>query len=92
MTDTEVLLAAADLIERNGLHKGEEWPGADRGEEWHPGDPCCVLGAIALVDWRFPGSCSSEKAKSSRRRWREHVERRQHPGAGSRDPESSSDV
>lgn len=49
MTDTEVLLAAADLIERNGLHKGELWPGALKGLPRKPGDPCCVMGAIEAV-------------------------------------------
>jgi hypothetical protein len=64
MTDTKVLLAAADLIERNGLHDGEEWPGADRGEEWHPGDPCCVLGAIALVTGDFPDAALVRKLRA----------------------------
>lgn len=49
MTDREVLLAAADLIERNGLHRDELWPGASKGLPRKPGDPCCVMGAIEAV-------------------------------------------
>ena len=49
MTDSEVLSAAADLIERCGLHKGEYWPGDDDDREYEFGDPCCALGAIRLI-------------------------------------------
>lgn len=49
MTDTEVLLAAADLIERNGLHKGDYWPGARHLQPYSLGDPTCVLGACRVV-------------------------------------------
>lgn len=43
MTTAEILLAAADEIERSGLHKGWFW-------RWgiHTG-PCCAVGAIRRV-------------------------------------------
>lgn len=49
MTDIEVLTAAADLIERCGLHRGDYWPGAKGRAEYVPGDPCCPQGAFAVV-------------------------------------------
>lgn len=44
-----VLTAAADLIEANGLHKWDRWPGAVRGEPWEPGMPLCALAALCMV-------------------------------------------
>lgn len=41
-TTREVLLAAAEEIERSGLHKGEYWPNPSR---WTEG-PCCTVGAV----------------------------------------------
>lgn len=48
MSTTQVLSDAADLIERNGLHKGEYWPGAGRGVTYQ-GGPCCVVGALLVA-------------------------------------------
>jgi hypothetical protein len=45
----EVLTAAADLVERYGLHKGDYWPGAHRDTAWD-GQPVCAGGAIRVVD------------------------------------------
>lgn len=61
MTDTEVLLAAADLIERNGLHKGDYWP--DRPGPYMPGKPCCALGAIRVFVPR--AHCAQRRAVSA---------------------------
>lgn len=47
MTDREVLLAAADLIERDGLHKRGYW--RDWPRSYVPGKPCCAWGAIRVV-------------------------------------------
>jgi hypothetical protein len=47
VTDTEVLLGAADLIERNGLYKCTYWPGWPAS--YFPGYPCCALGAIRVI-------------------------------------------
>lgn len=58
LTDpADVLEAAADLIERDGLYKGGYWRGwPDR--EYAPGTPCCALGAIAVVsDLRTQAAC-----------------------------------
>jgi hypothetical protein len=50
MTDSEILLAAADHIATAGLHKGELWPGRTSDKfDYTPGDPCDMLGAIAIV-------------------------------------------
>lgn len=52
----EVMAAAADLIENDGLWKGRFWQhygeiGASYNE---PGDPCCALGALYAVADRSP--------------------------------------
>lgn len=49
MTDSEALLAAADLIDRSGLARREMWPGWGAGESYPPDGPCCAWGAIAVV-------------------------------------------
>lgn len=43
------LLDAADLIERDGLHKGDYWPGRATQAPYEPGMPCCAMGAIAVA-------------------------------------------
>jgi hypothetical protein len=45
----EVLYAAADLIEVNGLHQGDYWPGAGEDKRYVLGDPTCTFGACAVV-------------------------------------------
>lgn len=45
----EVLYAAADLIEVNGLCQGDYWPGANGEWRYVPGDPVCTFGACAVV-------------------------------------------
>lgn len=57
MTDTEVLLAAADLIERNGLHKGDYWPDSHSRRSYVPGEPCCAIGAMCAVTGMSRGGC-----------------------------------
>ncbi|MGH3779801.1 MAG: DUF6197 family protein [Pseudonocardiaceae bacterium] len=49
MTTRQVLLAAADLIEHDGLCQGEYWPGQGNGTPYTPGLPCCVIGSIAVT-------------------------------------------
>jgi hypothetical protein len=50
MNDAEVLHAAADLIERNGIHKGEFWPGYKNfGSNYVAGDPVCARGAFTVA-------------------------------------------
>lgn len=49
MCTVEVLNSAADLIERDGLHKGDYWPGQRDGTPCQPGVPCCVHGALAVA-------------------------------------------
>lgn len=44
----EVLTAAADLINRYDLHKGDYWPGAARDEIWKE-QPLCAAGAIRVA-------------------------------------------
>jgi hypothetical protein len=51
MTDSEILFAAADLIERVGLCRNEMWPGwgVDKNLSYTSGSPCCLWGAISVV-------------------------------------------
>lgn len=44
-----VLCSAAELIETNGLHKWDGWPGAFQGYEWKPGIPLCTLAALTIA-------------------------------------------
>jgi hypothetical protein len=43
------LIEAAALIERDGLHKGDYWPGYSEQAHYQPGMPCCSMGAIAVT-------------------------------------------
>ena len=53
MKISETLDRAADHIEQHGWHQGYFWPN-DGHELGYPpyvdGDPCCALGAIAVVE------------------------------------------
>ena len=42
-------MAAARLLVRVGLHRGELWPGHDLGEPYRAGDPVCTWGAICVA-------------------------------------------
>lgn len=44
----DTLDAAADLIRRNGLHKGDYWPDSDR-HDYCDGTPACLAGALAVA-------------------------------------------
>lgn len=50
--DRAALLAAADLIERVGLHKGEMWPDSVDGVRYDGNCPVCAIGALAVVTGR----------------------------------------
>jgi len=56
MKISETLYKAADHIERRGWHQGYFWPGEKEAFEppYVEGDPCCALGAIAVVENRDP--------------------------------------
>lgn len=67
--------AAADYLERHGLHREGFWPGSkSRPGEFTPGDPVCLYGAIAAatgltslhddagVDLIFEESCPASLA------------------------------
>lgn len=45
----ELLRDAASHIKLCGLYKGEYWPGDLDEPDYIDGDPCCVLGALALA-------------------------------------------
>jgi len=48
---SKVLRKAADHIETYGHHKGYFWPdGESFDAPYTAGDPCCALGAIAVVE------------------------------------------
>lgn len=56
MNVAEVLRAAADRIDRDGLHKGDHFPSIG-WESWArtPADgPCCVMGALGSVTGKDP--------------------------------------
>lgn len=48
VTVGQVLGAAADLVERHGLHRGDYWPGSEHGNAWDR-MPVCAGGAIRAV-------------------------------------------
>jgi len=62
---SETLYKAADHIEQNGWYQGYFWPRPDIG--WEPpyvdGDPCCALGAIAVVEDVNPHGVDTEAMK-----------------------------
>lgn len=57
MKISETLYRAAEHIETYGWHQGYYWPHSDRLSIEPPyidGDPCCALGAIAVVEGADP--------------------------------------
>lgn len=49
MPGAEVLARAADLVATVGLHAGEPWPGAHKGEAYVHGRPVCAIGAVVVI-------------------------------------------
>ena len=58
MKISKVLSKAADHIEKHGWYQGYYWPSPTdykwREPSYTEGDPCCALGAIAVVEGRDP--------------------------------------
>lgn len=49
LTSCELLMRAAEVIERCGWLRGELWPDAAKNRQYHKGDPCCVSGALVVA-------------------------------------------
>jgi hypothetical protein len=49
LTSSELLMRAAEVIERCGWLQGELWLGSAWKRQYHEGDPCCVTGALAVA-------------------------------------------
>lgn len=79
----EILNSAADLIERDGLHKDDCWPGC--GDEIHyaPGMPCSVSGALSVVSGSTVRPFESQDGYLAARDLARYVYRDNYPAGGS---------
>lgn len=59
----EIINRVADMIERDGWHQGDDWPGSRFGAPYRSGTPVCIQGGCLAVFGLKPG-------RTTRQQWR----------------------